>query len=273
MGEVVTLLLKDSDPDIFQPSAFTFRVLGPLEVLHGDLTCTPTAPKVRGVLALLILRANHVVDTTSFIEELWGERPPRSAVTTAQTYIYHLRKLFAREAGPKGEELFVTRPPGYVLTVGERQVDLYEFEQLTRQGRTLLADGKPAEAAQVLRRALQLWRGPALANVSAGRLLEGSVAHLEEERIHATQLRIEADLQLGRHRALIAELRSLVTLYPLNEWFHGKLILALSRSGRRGESLQAYQSLRQILDRELGLAPSPELQSLQREALTLGTSA
>ncbi|MEU4349652.1 AfsR/SARP family transcriptional regulator [Streptomyces sp. NPDC023838] len=265
--------MKGSVVQEIQPRDLKFRVLGPLEVLQDDLSCTPTAPKVRGVLALLILRANHVVDTTSFIEELWGERPPRSAVTTAQTYIYHLRKLFAREVGPRAEELFITRPPGYLLNIGQGQLDLHDFERLTSRGRALLAAGKPAEAGQVLRQALQLWRGPALANVPAGRLLEGSIAHLEEERIHATQLRIEADLQLGRHRALIAELRSLVTLYPLNEWFHGKLILSLSRSGRRGESLQAYESLRRILDRELGLAPSPELQRLQRDALTLGTTA
>lgn len=265
------MLTKESARATFHPHQLSFRVLGPLEVTHLDSSCTPTAPKVRSVLALLVLRANHVVDTTSIIEELWGEYPPRSAITTAQTYIYHLRRLFVRELGEHADELFVTRPPGYALRIAEGQLDLDEFEQLTRQGRQMLAANRPAEAAQVLRQALQLWRGPALANVTSGRILEGRVAHLEEERIHATQLRIEADLQLGRHRALIAELRSLVSLYPLNEWFHGKLILALSRSGRRGESLQAYQALRRILDQELGLAPSPELQRLQHDVLSLGS--
>ncbi|MEV5374532.1 AfsR/SARP family transcriptional regulator [Streptomyces nondiastaticus] len=265
--------LKEQTQEVFRPQDLKFRVLGPLEVTHLEASCTPTAPKVRGVLALLILSGNHVVDTTSIIEELWGEHPPRSAITTAQTYIYHLRRLFDREAGTSADELFITRPPGYVLKIEPGQLDLDDFKRLTRQGRQLLSGNRPGEAAQVLRQALQLWRGPALANVASGPLLEGSVAHLEEERIHATQLRIEAELQLGRHRALIAELRSLVVRYPLNEWFHGKLILALSRSGRRGESLQAYQALRRILDQELGLAPSQELQQLQHDVLSLETSA
>ncbi|KOG19154.1 hypothetical protein ADK35_20515 [Streptomyces viridochromogenes] len=250
-----------------------FRVLGPLEVVHHGASCTPTAPKVRSVLALLVLRANHVVDTGSIIEELWGENPPRSAVTTAQTYIYHLRRLFLRDVGKRADELFLTRPPGYTLRLAPGQLDLEEFEELTRRGRRLLSEKRLAEAVLVLRRALDLWRGPALANVSPGPLLESSIAHLEEQRIQVTQLRIEADMQLGHHHDLIAELRSLVARYPLNEWFHGKLILALSRAGRRGESLQAYQALRHILDRELGLAPSPELQSLQRDVLALGAQA
>ncbi len=250
-----------------------FNVLGPLEVFNGERVCTPTAPKVRGVLALLLLRANRLVETRSLIEELWGECPPQSAVTTAQTYIYHLRKLFARVAGPDAEQIFLTRAPGYLIDIAEGQLDLQVFDRLTQQGRTLLAAGRPAEAVQVLERALGLWRGPMLANVTVGRLLEGSVAHVEEQRIQAIQLRIEANLQLGRHRELIAELRSLTALYPLNEWFHGKLMLALSRAGRRSESLQVYQRLRHTLDEELGLAPSPELQRLQHEVLELGTAS
>ncbi|MFJ9775888.1 BTAD domain-containing putative transcriptional regulator [Kitasatospora sp. NPDC101157] len=265
------MLLKESANAVHPLHDLKFRVLGPLEVSHHDSSCTPSAPKVRSVLALLIMRANHVVDTTSIIEELWGEHPPRSAITTAQTYIYHLRRLFNREIGRHADELFITRPPGYALQIRPGQTDLDDFVRLTRKGRQLLCENRPAEAAQALQSALQLWRGPALANVSPGRLLEGSVAHLEEERVHAIQLRIEADLQLGSHRELIAELRSLVAQYPLNEWFHGKLILALSRSGRRSESLQAYQTVRHILDQELGLAPSPELQQLQHEVLSLGT--
>ncbi|WP_329580430.1 AfsR/SARP family transcriptional regulator [Kitasatospora sp. NBC_01250] len=267
------MAVKELTRTTFQPQDLKFRVLGPLEVTHLDSSCTPTAPKVRSVLALLILRANHVVDTNSIIEELWGEKPPRSAITTAQTYIYHLRRLFDRQVGESVDELFITRPPGYALRISPDQLDLNDFERLTKKGRQLLSENRPADAAQALSEALRLWSGPALANVSPGRLLEGTVAHLEEERVHAIQLRIEADLQLGRHRALIAELRSLVSRYPLNEWFHGKLILALSRSGRRGESLQAYQALRQTLDRELGLAPSPELQKLQHDVLSVGSSA
>ena len=115
-----------------------FNVLGPLEVFNGERVCTPTAPKVRGVLALLLLRANRLVETRSLIEELWGECPPQSAVTTAQTYIYHLRKLFARVAGPDAEQIFLTRAPGYLIDIAEGQLDLQVFDRLTQQGRTLL---------------------------------------------------------------------------------------------------------------------------------------
>src|SRR5437868_5464216 len=116
------MLLKEPTRETFQPQNLRFRVLGPLEVIHLDDTCTPTAPKVRSVLALLALRANHVVDTTSIIEELWGESPPRSAITTAQTYIYHLRRLFVREVGESADKLFITRPPGYTLRVAQGQL-------------------------------------------------------------------------------------------------------------------------------------------------------
>ncbi|GAA3726073.1 AfsR/SARP family transcriptional regulator [Streptomyces tremellae] len=249
----------------------SLRVLGPLEVVCGDETCIPSAPKVRSVLALLALKANQVVDTSTIIEELWGENPPRSAVTTAQTYIYHLRRLFVREVGPKADELFITRPPGYTLHVAAGNVDLDEFEVLARRGRRLLAQKQYDEASLILRTALRRWRGPALANVSPGRILEGNITHLEEQRLLVTQLCIEADLQLGRHHDLIAELRGLVALHPLNEWFHGKLILALSRAGRRGESLHAYQELRRILDHELGLRPSVEVQKIQHDVLMLGS--
>ena len=148
------------------------------------------------------------------------------------------------------------------------QIAAHTFARLSRRGRELLENGKTADAADALRQALQLWRGPALANVLTGRLLESHAVHLEEERLRTLKLRILADAELGRHHALIGELRSLVATYPLNEWFHGQLIAALSRSGRRSEALQAYHSLRQLLRNELGLDPQPELQRLQQEVLS-----
>lgn len=242
-----------------------FRVLGPLEVVDGEEICTPTPPKVRRVLALLLLRANQVVPMEALIEELWAECPPVSAVATAQTYIYQLRK--ALDPRMSGQQWLVTKPPGYLMRVANSQLDAYRFETLSRQGRLLLDEGRPADAAHLLRQALDLWNGPSLINVATGRLLESHVVHLDEQYARTLELRIHADALLGRHRELVGELRSLVATHPLNEWLHGQLIVALSRSGRRGEALRAYQQLRDVLNDQLGLDPQPQLQRLQRDVL------
>lgn len=248
-----------------------FQVLGPLEAIDGSHLCTPTPPKVRRVLALLLLRANQVVSMDALIEELWGEEPPLSAVGTAQTYIYQLRKILDPHGTQAASgEWLVTKPPGYLMRLAPSQLDAVDFETLSWQGRQMLDNGRPEQAAILLRRALDLWKGPGLANVRLGRLLEAHAVHLEEQRMRTLELRIQADAELGRHRELIGEMRSLVATHPLNEWLHGQLIVALSRSGRRGEALQAYQDLREVLSEQLGLDPQPELQRLQREVLTLG---
>jgi DNA-binding SARP family transcriptional activator len=245
-----------------------FNVLGTLEVTHNGHICTPTAMKVRWTLAVLVCRANQIVGVDALIDELWGSRPPRSAVTTAQTYIYQLRKFFEREMlATHGEELLETRSPGYLLRLNEEQVDAVRFEQLAREGRMLFEQGKAAPAADRLRQALSLWRGRALANIPVGKLLEAHVVHLEETRLRALELRIRADIAIGRHRELIPELHSLVSQYPLNEWLHGQLISALHQSGRRGEALRAYQKTRDVLNTELGLEPSATLQRLQYQIL------
>lgn len=248
-----------------------YEILGSLELIHEGRICTPTPPKVRTVLALLVLRANRVVLGESIIRELWGDNPPRSAATTVQTYIYHLRKLFAREGieGP-GRTLLESRARGYLLKVEPGQLDAEIFEALLDEGRNHMKAGRHEEGAAVLRGALALWTGPLGANVEFGPALEAHATHLEEEWIRGVELRIEADIALGRHRELIGELRYLVSTYPLNEWFHRQLIIALSRSGRRGEALQSYHHYRRVLNEELGLDPSPDLQRLQREVLSAG---
>jgi SARP family transcriptional regulator, regulator of embCAB operon len=248
-----------------------FKVLGTLEVVDGSRTSTPSPPKIRSVLALLLLRANRIVSVESLIEELWGPDPPRSAVTTVQTYIYHLRRRFAAERlDPPGGQLIATKPAGYLIWASPEQVDAVVFERLLARGRDAIEEDRPEEAGMLLREALDLWTGPALADVPQGNLLQAHAIHLEELRLNAIELRIRADLRLGRHHALIAELRSLVRAHPLNEWFHGQLIAALSRCGRRGEALQAYQEVRSVLSNELGVDPSPALQRLQRQVLSVG---
>ncbi|WP_268240520.1 AfsR/SARP family transcriptional regulator [Streptomyces albiflavescens] len=240
-----------------------------MEVLHENKICTPTAPKARNTLALLLSRANQIVEIPALIDELWSDNPPRSAVTTTQTYIYQLRKMLCRVVGDEAAaRLLVTQAPGYGLRVEEDRIDARVFEQLTEKGKRLLTLNRPEEAVRHLREALALWRGPALADVTTGRRLEAHVVQLEEIRLTALQLRVQADMRLGRHAELVPELRSLVAGHPLNEWFHAQLIACLRHSGRRGEALQAYQSLRRVLDDELGLQPSLPLQRLQQHLLS-----
>ncbi|WP_432840348.1 AfsR/SARP family transcriptional regulator [Dactylosporangium sp. CA-092794] len=247
-----------------------FKVLGSLEVLYEKGVCTPTAPKVRRVLAHLLMNANQIVHIDSLIDELWAESPPLSATTTTQTYIYQLRKLIAKKGLAADGEMLVTRAPGYLLRVRPGQLDADRFTQLTTQGRALLDKGMAAEASDRLRTALDLWTGPPLSNVTLGNHLRAYAAYLEEERLRATELRIEADIRLGRYRELIGELRSLVIAQPLNEWFHRQLIGILTQCGRRNEALQAYQNLRAVLNDELGLEPSAEVQLLHRDILAIG---
>lgn len=245
-----------------------FTILGGVAIRDGERVCVPSEPKVRQVLALLLLRANRLVEMDGVIEELWGNAPPRSSLTTVHTYIYRLRKILARErTAGDGKEILVTQPFGYLLQVDPEAIDAVTFGRHVADGRQLLEAGQPEAAARKLRRSLELWTGPPLANTTQGPLLAAHAQHLEEQHLRALELRVQAEVQLGGERELIGDLRLLVARYPLNEWFHGQLISALNRAGRRSEALQAYHSIRTLLEEELGLDPSPELERIHREVL------
>ncbi|MEV0318205.1 BTAD domain-containing putative transcriptional regulator [Streptomyces sp. NPDC050658] len=244
-----------------------FQVLGNFEVLAGDHIRTPSAPKLRKTLALLILRHNQVVSTKELIDELWGMRPPSKAVRAVHTYIYELRRALEEPQGLTSPCHLLTRPNGYLVQLPCGAVDLNSFRTLVKDGSEALSAGNPARAGRLLARSLSLWRGTALANVDCGELLEPHAAELEESRMRALELRIEADFQLGRHQQLTAELKALAAAMPLHEGVYAKLILALYRSNRRGEALKVFQDLRRHLIRELGLEPGPELQRLQQAVL------
>ncbi|WP_278045238.1 AfsR/SARP family transcriptional regulator [Actinomadura roseirufa] len=232
-------------------------------VANGDVEITPTAPKVRQVLAFLLVRCGKLVQVGELIDELWGEEPPNSAMTTLQTYIYKLRKDVLEHCG--SAELH-TRISGYLLDVPAELGDLLRFERLAQDGRTALEEGDAARASTLLSEALTVWRGPALADVAVGDILSAHVTRLEEERLRVLEQRITADLELGRHQQLVSELKMLVSEQPLNERFYGHLMVALNRSGRRYEALEVYQGLRRMLVDELGMEPSA---SIQRLHLTL----
>ncbi|GAA0481844.1 AfsR/SARP family transcriptional regulator [Streptomyces stramineus] len=247
-----------------------FNLIGSFEIVTDDgRICSPSTPKICQTLALLLTRPNVIVTPAVLIRELWGKTPPRTAQTTVQTYIYQARRMLAAEkVAPPGRELLVTRSPGYLIQVEDEEVDTKVFERLVAQGLEDLKGGRSEHALDHLRQGLDLWRGPALSNVPAGEVLTGRIVHLEELRIRALELRIEAMNRLGRQRESIPELRTLVNDYPLHEWFHGQLISALHRSGRRAEALHAYRNLHATLDDELGIEPSPDIQRLQREVLS-----
>jgi SARP family transcriptional regulator, regulator of embCAB operon len=251
--------------------ASRFGVLGPVEIRSEGGRYVPRGPKVRKIFALMLLGPNQAVSLDTMAEELWDDAPPRSAVTTIRTHVYHLRGMLERESGlPSVASSLLTNETGYQMAVTPGQLDADAFARLLGQGRELLAGGRSAEAAAVLRRALSLWRGPVLANVRCGRVLSRLVLPLEEMRVRGLEMLIEADMRLGHHRELVSQLRGLVATDPLNEWFHARLIDALHRSGRRSAALTAFRDLRRLLNEELGVEPSAEVQRLQHEILTAG---
>ncbi|MCC3770842.1 AfsR/SARP family transcriptional regulator [Streptomyces sp. UNOC14_S4] len=247
-----------------------FNLIGPFEIVTDDgRRCVPSTPKVFQTLAFLLTRPRDVAPVDLLVQELWGKNPPRTALTTLQTYIYQARRMLVSEGLAKtGRDLVVRRSPGYLIDVEDDVVDSKIFERLVTLGQDDLREDRPERTLEHLDRALALWRGPVLSDIPAGDILAGRIARLEELRIWALELRIEAEHRLGRQRETIPHLRMLVSEFPLHEWFHGRLIAALHASGRRAEALQSYRDLRRILDEELGVEPAPEIQQLQQEMLS-----
>ena len=234
-----------------------FRILGPLEVAEGDrLVSLPGAQ--RSLLGLLLLSANEVVSAERLIEELWGEKVPESGRTALQVRVSQLRKALGGAGGR-----IVTRAPGYVLRVEPDELDLYCFERLVRE-----ADAaEPADAAAKLRKALGLWRGSPLVDLSDASFAQPAIRRLEELRLAAYEKRIEADLALGRHADLVGELETLVEGHPWRERLHAQLMLALYRCGRQADALAAYQNARRVLVEQLAIEPSAPLRQLEQAIL------
>ncbi len=246
------------------------ELLGPLSVRMNQVPVVPAAAKPRQVLAILTLNAGRVVTVSTLIEELWGDRPPPSAHTTLQTYIVDLRKRLATAMGPGKDPKWVLRTThvGYLLDAQSGQIDIDEFDRLAGAGRTAAEGANYRSAAELLGRALALWRGPALVDVRKGRVLELEAMALEESRLTVLSRRIDADLAMGRHADLIGELTALAARHPLDENFSAQLITALYRTGHTARALQAFGRLRSSLVDELGIEPSAQLQRLQQAMLS-----
>jgi DNA-binding SARP family transcriptional activator/ABC-type branched-subunit amino acid transport system substrate-binding protein len=239
-----------------------FRILGPLEVRDGLQALHLGGVKQRGVLAILLLRANEVVSSDRLIDELWGESPPEDAAMALQAHVSRLRKAL-----PGGTSVLATQAPGYVLRLAPGQLDLDRFQALVREGHSALVAGDARRATDDLRFALDLWRGRPLADLEDEPFARDAIAQLEDAWLDAVGARIDADLALGRHAELITELRALVRAHPLRERLREQLMLALYRSGRQAEALDVYTDSRRTLTDELGLEPGPALQRLQQRIL------
>ena len=236
-----------------------FRLLGPLEVLDGNAPVRVAAGKQRALLALLLLNANRTVARDRIIDDLWGDDLPESAQKMVQIHVSQLRKALP-------EPRLQTRAPGYLLEVADEELDLARFERSVAAGRDALARGDARTAADLLRQGLALWRGPALAEFTEP-FARHEGARLEELRAAALEWRLEADLELGDHGDVVGELESLIARHPLRERLRSQHMLALYRSGRHAEALDAYQAFRRMLDDELGIEPPTALRELERRML------
>jgi len=239
-----------------------FRILGSTEVLDGTRLVSLPSGRGRALLALLLLHAGEAVATDRIIDELWGEEPPRTATTVVQGLVSRLRKVLEPDQSAVSG-IIRTVEGGYRLSVDRASIDAERFRRLLDEAR----DAPPASRSATLSAALDLWRGPALSDFRYEPFAQRSIAALEEMRIGAIEDRIEADLAIGRAGELVAELEGMVAAYPLRERLRGSLMLALYRTGRQAEALEAYRDARSTLVEELGLEPGPALRGLESQIL------
>ena len=232
-----------------------FRILGPLEVSRDGRAVPVAGARQRELLALLLLEAGRVVSTDRLMDELWGEQQPAAGSTALRVRVSQLRKALRA-----GGEILVTRAPGYALLVPRDGLDLWRFERGLDEGERLLA-ADPARAVEALERALGEWRGAPLTDVAYAPFAQAAIVRLEELRASALELRIEAELALGRHARLIGELQELVGRHPLRERLWAQLMTALYLDGRQADALAAYRSARERLIDEIGIEPGPELRA------------
>src|SRR5215208_725882 len=226
------------------------RVLGPVEAAVDDQPVVIGAGKPRALLAMLALSEGAPVSSEALIDGLWGESPPATAPKMVQVYVSQLRKVLGGSGN--GAEI-VTRGRGYELRLGEGELDVRRFERL-------LAQGSPREA-------LALWRGPPLDDVASEPFAPLEIRRLEELRLAAVEMAIDQDLAAGRHAEVFGELEALVVQEPLRERLHAQRMLALYRSGRQADALEAYRRARAALVEQVGVEPGPELRHLQEAIL------
>ena len=238
-----------------------FRILGELEVEEGGRAVALGGARQRALLTNLLLHAGEVVSADRLIEDLYGAHPPATAAKSLQAHISRLRKALG------GEQRLRTRGGGYVLELSEGELDVECFSTLLEEGRRSLSAGQADQAVATFERALALWRGSPLADVAYAEFAQGDVTRLEELHLAAVEELIDARIALGRHGEVIGDLERLVAMHPLRERLRASLLLALYRSGRQAEALDAYQRGRAILVEELGIEPTRLLRELHQGIL------
>jgi DNA-binding SARP family transcriptional activator/tetratricopeptide (TPR) repeat protein len=242
---------------------FKYAILGPVELSDGERRLPVGGPRQLALLALLLVNANRPLSRDWIIAALWGDLGSGPAGKRLQVAIGRLR----RTLDPEGVQVLRTVPGGYVLEVRDGDLDAEVFRTRVEDGRRALEDGDPERARDVLRAALAMWRGPALAEVAYHEFAQTEIRRLEELRLAAVEARVDCELQLGAHSGAIGELEALVAAHPGRERLAAQLMLALDRSGRQRDALDVYARTRVYLAGELGLEPGPALQALQAEIL------
>jgi DNA-binding SARP family transcriptional activator len=240
-----------------------YAVLGPVELAGSS---QPLPPKIRVLLAVLLVHANSVVSTERLIGEIWNSaEPPRTVVATLQAYVSRLRRLLP--PAPDGKARLPGRSPGYRLHLLPDECDLSLFERLSQSARQAFKLGDIAAAERMLGQALALWRGPAFADVTPGPIITGAVTMLDEARLAAFELRTECRLMMGQHLELVPELQLFAAEYPYQERLVGQLMIALARSGRQADAILTYKRMRLRLAEDLALAPSEQLSDIHQRVL------
>jgi len=254
--------------DDLAPESPAFGILGPFEAIAGDRALPLGGRQQRAVLAMLACEVGHLVSVDRLVEGVWADPAPAGAATTLKTYVFHLREVLEPDrARGSPATVLETVPGGYRLAIDPRLVDATRFDEQTRRGDAALARAETSAALAAYDAGLALWRGDVLADLTDCPFVAPVRARLDEQRLSVLQARVQAELDLGRHLAVVPELRALVAAHSLREELHAQLILALYRSGRQSDALAAYRELRAILDEELGIEPSPPLRELNNRVL------
>ena len=250
-------------------SGLEYSVLGPVEAARDGVPVPIPGAKQRTLLAALLLEANRVVSAERLIARLWEQDPPAQARNALQNHIKRLRQVLIGGSRPGSvPDPITTRPDGYLMTVPEQALDLSRFTALVRRAESTAADGRPVDAAALYGEALAQWRGEPLRETSSAALRGEYAGALTERRLATIEARIELELRLGRHERVLAELAELTAALPLREKFWSQRLLALYRSGRQAEALNAYQSAAAVLADELGVDPGAALREMHQAILT-----